>query len=92
MCWNHWRPLLVRGGCVGIPGVPDDHLVLVHVRAYGSKDATRGWYETVKSRVAKCSVGGHRWEEHPLEPAFFKFVDSNNNTKGVCCVHVDDFV
>ena len=60
------RDLFMQLPAGGIPGVPAGSVLKANVPIYGTGDACRGWWLTLRKSALECE-----WVESVLEPALF---------------------
>ena len=71
----------------GIPGVPDDAVMLTLGNIYGSNDAPQRWWK--KLDAVMSSIGFSR---STFDVCVYSLKSTAGNLEGILCVHVDDTI
>ena len=81
------RVLLMRQPRGGLPGVPDDALLLVRLPIYGLCDSGRGFWLRLDSEAREVGLNPSL-----IFPAFYCLRNQNNKPIAVLTTHVDDLL
>ena len=71
----------------GIPGVPDDAVILIIGNIFGLNDAPQRWWK--KFDAVMSSIGFSR---STLDVCVYSLSSTAGNLEGILCVHVDDAI